>query len=837
MKRVMAAVLAVGVLACAAAGPPAGAAMLTVDAREQPPAPETGYLHFGANRSPAGEVIGVNSRYLTLDGKPWLPVMGEFHYTRFPARYWEEELLKMKAAGVSIVSTYIFWNHHEESEGRFDWTGDRDLRRFVSLCGKLGLKVMIRPGPWVHSESRFGGIPDWVVHAATVRSNDPVYLHYVARYWGQIVGQLKGLLWKDGGPIIGMQIENEYNITGPGQGREHIAALKRLALAAGFDLPLYTVTGWDNTVYPTGEVTPVFGGYADEPWGVTTQKLAPAETYMFRFDTRVRGNLGAETSAVTTGDAEGDVVHTPFLGAEFGGGVPTMYRRRPIMAPDDAAAMLPVELGSGVNLYGYYMFHGGRISPGHGSQEENTSIGAWNDLPMIDYDFQAPIGGYGQQHPVLGRIRPYHYFLQAFGADLAPMAAHRPAVLPRDNADLVTPRFSVRSLRDRGFLFVSNYVRQYAMAAQPGVQFQVQLPDETVTLPARPIDIPSGAYFIWPINMDLAGVRLAYATAQPITRIEVDGSPVYVFTAVQGVPAEFAFDSKAVAAVSSRSGAVVRDEASGRITVTDVQAGSGASIEVKTTAGATVRLLVLTPDERERLSLGIIDGRTRLVLTDDQLMFEPGGLDLLSTGAPDFRIEVFPALSRPPTADRPLREVDADGVFQVFEAHAAARSIGATLAKIRDARPVPPLAMTGPKGTAVEPTPETFGKSAAWSIRLPADALTGVDDAFLRIQARGDVGRLFAGMTMIDDHFLDGRVWEVGLKRFAAEIKAPLMLTVLPMRRDAPIYLDGGVAGMVDGDQTAEVTSVNVEPQYRLRIQTGVARRAPARPARPHSEG
>ncbi len=83
------------------------------------------------------------------------------------------------------------------------------------------------------------------------------------------------------------------------------------------------------------------------------------------------------------------------------------------------------------------------------------------------------------------------------------------------------------------------------------------------------------------------------------------------------------------------------------------------------------------------------------------------------------------------------------------------------------------------------------------------------------------MARLFAGMEMIDDQFLDGRVWEVGLKRFSGQIKAPLMLAVLPMRKDAPIYLDGGVAGMVDGDQTAEVTSVSVVPQYRLSLRMG----------------
>jgi hypothetical protein len=76
-------------------------------------------------------VIGVNSRYLTLNGKPWLPVMGEFHFSRYPESQWEEEILKMKAAGVNIVATYVIWIHHEEIEGQFDWKGQRDLRAFA----------------------------------------------------------------------------------------------------------------------------------------------------------------------------------------------------------------------------------------------------------------------------------------------------------------------------------------------------------------------------------------------------------------------------------------------------------------------------------------------------------------------------------------------------------------------------------------------------------------------------------------------------------------------------------------------------------------------------------
>ena len=100
-------------------------------------------LPFAAGgRSPEGRTLSINSRYLTLDGKPWFPVMGEFHYARYPANAWEQEILKMKAGGIRIVSTYVFWIHHEEIEGRFDWSGQRDLRRFVETAARDGMYVL-----------------------------------------------------------------------------------------------------------------------------------------------------------------------------------------------------------------------------------------------------------------------------------------------------------------------------------------------------------------------------------------------------------------------------------------------------------------------------------------------------------------------------------------------------------------------------------------------------------------------------------------------------------------------------------------------------------------------
>ena len=104
-----------------------------------------------------------NKLYLMRDGKPWFPVMGEMHYTRYRDDLWEESLRKIKAGGVTIVSTYQIWIHHEEEKGVFDFSGCRNLRKFVEMCGKVGLKVFLRLGPWVHGEVRNGGFPDWVI--------------------------------------------------------------------------------------------------------------------------------------------------------------------------------------------------------------------------------------------------------------------------------------------------------------------------------------------------------------------------------------------------------------------------------------------------------------------------------------------------------------------------------------------------------------------------------------------------------------------------------------------------------------------------------------------------
>ena len=132
----------------------------------------TNHLNMGAS-NPQGVPFEVTSAYFTRGGKPWIGVMGEFHFSRYDCTEWRRELAKMKAGGITVVASYLFWIHHEEREGVFNFSGNNDLRRFVEECRSLGLDVFLRIGPWAHGECRNGGFPDWLLaKPLTTRDND-----------------------------------------------------------------------------------------------------------------------------------------------------------------------------------------------------------------------------------------------------------------------------------------------------------------------------------------------------------------------------------------------------------------------------------------------------------------------------------------------------------------------------------------------------------------------------------------------------------------------------------------------------------------------------------------
>ena len=468
---------------------------------------------------------------LIIDGRRVCPVMGEVHYSRIPADEWEAEVRKMKEGGVTIIATYIFWNHIEEQEGIFRWDGQRNLRRFIEICQQEQLPIVLRLGPFCHGEVRNGGIPDWVfTKGCKTRDENPVFLGFVERLYRQIFTQVQGLQWKDGGPVMAAQFDNEYR----GRG-EYLMALKRIATEIGFDLPFYTRTGWPElaTPVPFGEMLPLYGDYADGFWERSIEETAGNYYKAFNFkafrsSTAIATEqLGEQKERLNKGDEQ-----YPYFTCELGGGMMPAYHRRPYIYPEDAYSMALVKLGSGSNLLGYYMYHGGTNPEGltYLNETQRTIATNYNDLPVKTYDFQAPLNEFGQRNPQYYMLRKLHLFMQDWGDILAPMEASFPCQQDIQKGDDSFLRWAVRSKDGSGFIFINNYERLQNLSAKKGVMLEacgVKLPK---------LDVPAGTMCILPINIE--GIR--YATAQLIAKR--DGK-IYL-EQIKGIPTTLALGNK-----------------------------------------------------------------------------------------------------------------------------------------------------------------------------------------------------------------------------------------------------------------------------------------------------
>lgn len=446
---------------------------------------------------------------LIISGRRVMPVMGEIHYSRIPAAEWKGEVRKMKDGGVTIIATYVFWNHVEEQEGIFNWSGQRDLRRFLEICKEEGLPVILRVGPFCHGEVRNGGIPDWAfTKGCKMRSEDPLFLSLVDRLYRQIYSQIQGLQWKDGGPLMACQFDNEYR----GHG-SYLVALKGIATKIGFDLPFYTRTGWPELASPVpfGEMLPLYGDYADGFWERSIEETAGNYYKAFNFrafrsSTAIATEqLGEQKEKLNKGDEQ-----YPYFTCELGGGMMAAYHRRPYLYPEDAYSMALVKLGSGSNLLGYYMYHGGTNPEGATwlNEMQRTTATNYNDMPVKNYDFQAPLGEFGQTNPHYYTLRKLHLFMEDYGEVLAPMEASFPCRQDLPKGDDSALRWSYRSQGDSGFIFINNYERLQNLSSKKNVRLKVcgiQLPKLT---------IPAGTMCILPVNID--GIR--YATAQIIAK-------------------------------------------------------------------------------------------------------------------------------------------------------------------------------------------------------------------------------------------------------------------------------------------------------------------------------
>lgn len=515
--------------------------------------------HLKMGRANNGkEEIKVNSLYFERDGKPWIGVMGEVHFSRLSREDWYEELCKMKAGGVTVAATYLFWIYHEEIEGEFDFTGDNDIRAFVLEAQRAGMDVVIRIGPWAHGECRNGGFPDWLLQKDfKLRDNNPGYMEKARIWYEKIYEQVQGLFFRDGGNIVGIQFENELV-----DNAEHLLALKEMALEIGYEAPIYTVTGWNSEVgarIPVDDVVPVFAAYVDMPWAEHTNQLPPCAHYVF--DTRRNDStVGTDIIQDTTSDDGWRIPYEkyPFATCELGSGLQSTHHRRINVSGMDAYTLSLMKLGDGNNLVGYYMYHGGTNKIGKLSTfQESKATGYPNDVPILNYDFHTALSQYGEARPQYGMMNMLHMFVADFGDIFAPMenvmSTYEPVA-----SDFDSLRYCMRTDGESGFVFVNHYQRLGKLTDHE----DVVLDTGKVVFPA--FDVKGEICFFFPFNMDVAGKCLEYATAQPLCKVE----DTYFFLAVEGIEAQYKFAGMDAVSVKAGKTSVVEVDGVKLVTLT-----------------------------------------------------------------------------------------------------------------------------------------------------------------------------------------------------------------------------------------------------------------------------
>ncbi|MBL0057043.1 MAG: beta-galactosidase [Chitinophagaceae bacterium] len=190
-----------------------------------------------------------------LNGKPFRIISGEMHPARIPREYWRHRIQMAKAMGCNTIAAYIFWNYHEPVKGKFDFTtGNRNIAEFIRICQQEGLWVLLRPGPYVCAEWDFGGLPPYLLKQPDlkIRCMDPVYMEATDRYISRLAKEMAPLQITNGGPILMVQIENEYGSFG--NDKNYLESLRKTWLSNGIKVPFYTADGATPYMLDAGHI-------------------------------------------------------------------------------------------------------------------------------------------------------------------------------------------------------------------------------------------------------------------------------------------------------------------------------------------------------------------------------------------------------------------------------------------------------------------------------------------------------------------------------------------------------------------------------------------------------
>ena len=186
----------------------------------------------------SSHTFAIDSANFLLDGKPFQIISGEMHYARIPKKYWRHRIKMAKAMGCNTIATYVFWNYHEVKKGKFDFeTENRNIGEFIKIVEEEGMWLLFRPGPYVCGEWDLGGLPPYLLSIPDIklRCTDSRYMKEVEKYVARIAKEVRPYLITNGGPIILLQVENEYGSYA--NDRNYLKQLKELWIKNGINIP------------------------------------------------------------------------------------------------------------------------------------------------------------------------------------------------------------------------------------------------------------------------------------------------------------------------------------------------------------------------------------------------------------------------------------------------------------------------------------------------------------------------------------------------------------------------------------------------------------------------
>jgi beta-galactosidase len=317
--------------------------------------------------SPISHSFSVQGGSFLLDGKPFRIISGEMHYPRIPRAYWRARLRMAKAMGLNAITTYVFWNVHEPRPGIYDFSGQNDIAEFIREAQSEGLYVILRPGPYVCAEWEFGGFPSWLLKdpSIVVRSADPKFMEPTRRWFLRLGQELAPLQIANGGPIIAVQVENEYGSFG--DDHAYMEQIHRDVLDAGFTKSvLYTADGAD----------------------VLSKGTLPELPAVINFGP---GNAKTEFPKLQKFRAEG-----PYMNGEYWAGWFDHWgEKHHVTDAQQQADELAWILQQGFSI-SIYMFHGGTS---FGWMNGANSDGKNYEPDTTSYDYDAPLDESGRTTP------------------------------------------------------------------------------------------------------------------------------------------------------------------------------------------------------------------------------------------------------------------------------------------------------------------------------------------------------------------------------------------------------------------------------------------------------